>query len=151
MEKLIGAIRAIRNRRAEMNVPMSQRSVIHIVATDKDAYNSEVSVFFQKLAFASKVEFDESFADDTAVQIVTDGAVIYIPLAELIDLDKELKRLEEEKKKLISEIERIDKKLSNAGFIAKAPETVVAGERSKRTKYSESLEKVIAAIEKIQK
>jgi len=149
MEKIIGAIRAIRNRRAEMNVPMSQKSVIHVVASDTDTYNNKISIFFQKLAFASSVEFDSSFTDDSAVQIVVDGAVIYIPLAELIDFEKELKRLQDEQKKLIGEIERIDKKLSNPGFIAKAPEAVIAGERAKLEKYKDSLDKVISAIEKI--
>ena len=132
-----------------MNVPMSQKSVIHVVASDTDTYNENISIFFQKLAFASKVEFDCAFSDDSAVQIVVDGAVIYIPLAELIDFEKELKRLQDEQKKLIGEIERIDKKLSNPGFIAKAPEAVIAGERAKLGKYKDSLDKVVSAIEKI--
>jgi valyl-tRNA synthetase len=149
MEKIIGAIRAIRNRRAEMNVPMSQKSVIHIVASDAETYNEKISVFFQKLAFASSVKFDDSFSDDSAVQIVVDGAVIYIPLAELIDFEKELKRLEDEHKKLLSEIDRIEKKLSNPGFVAKAPESVISGEKSKLLKYQESLDKVISAINKV--
>ena len=75
--------------------------------------------------------------------------MIYIPLAELIDFEKELKRLQDEQKKLIGEIERIDKKLSNPGFIAKAPEAVIAGERAKLEKYKDSLDKVVSAIEKI--
>ena len=97
------------------------------------------------------MEYPEAFHDESCVQIISDKAVIYIPLAEIIDFEKEIARLEAEKKKLISEIERIDKKLSNKGFVAKAPAAVIEGERTKKIGYADKLASVEASLAKYRK
>ncbi len=151
MELLITAIRQIRNRRAEMNVPPSKKAKVIVVSSDRDTFNPAVSAFFEKLAGASSVEYYEQFHDDACVQIISDKAIIYIPLAEIIDFEKEIARLEAEKKKLLSEIERVDKKLANQGFVAKAPAAVIEGEKAKRASYADKLASVEASLEKYKK
>ena len=148
MERLIAAIRAIRNRRAEMNVAPSKKAKLFIVTKDSATFNEAVTPFFQKLASASEVEYLESYHDERSVQIVADRAVIYIPLAEMIDFSAEIARLEKERAKMISEIERIDKKLGNAGFVAKAPAQVIEGERKKREGYESKLRTIEESIAK---
>ena len=150
MEALIGAIRAIRNRRAEMNVPPSKKAALFIVTEQTDVYAPKTAKFFQKLASAANVTVCDSYSDDTAVQIVTDSATFFIPLAEIIDMDKEIARLNAEIKKLHGEIERIEKKLNNPGFVAKAPEAVINGEKEKMKKYADTLAKTEDALKKIQ-
>ncbi len=148
MAALIAAIRAIRNLRSEMNVPPSKKAALTIVTERTDIYNDKTAPFFVKLASASSVTVASEYHDDKSVQTVSENAVIYIPLAEMIDFEKELARLEGEKKNTIFEIERLEKKLSNEGFVAKAPAAVVEGEKAKLTKYRDTLEKIEAAIEK---
>ncbi len=151
MEMIMSAIGAVRNRRAEMNVQPSKKAKL-IVVTDKEDVYSQGTVFFEKLAGASEVEIakDRKSAPQNAVNIVVDGAELFLPLAELIDFEKELERLNKEKKDLEAEIKRVEGKLSNQGFIAKAPEKVIAEEKAKGEKYRQMLEKVIASIENIQ-
>ena len=151
MELLITAIRQIRNRRAEMNVPPSKKAKVIIVSDDKATFSPAVSAFFEKLAGASSVEYPETFHDESCVQIISDKALIYIPLAEIVDFEKEIARLEAEKKKLLSEIERIDKKLGNEGFVAKAPAAVIDAEKAKRVGYADKLASVEASLAKYQK
>ena len=83
---------------------------------------------------------------DDAVTAVVPGAEIYIPLEDLVDIAKELERLEKEKENLEKELERVNSKLSNEGFVSKAPAKVVEEERAKKLKYSEMYEKVLARI-----
>ena len=154
MTKVIDAIKAIRARRSEMNVAPSKKAKIYIATKHTDAFNAQTEVFFMRLASASEVivapEFDaQTVSADNAVQIITDSATIYLPLSDIIDFEKERARLANEKKRLVGEIERIEKKLSNAGFTAKAPAAVVEGERQKMAKYREMLDGVEAAIAKL--
>ena len=86
---------------------------------------------------------------ENAVQIITDSATVYLPLADLVDTEKERARLEGEAKKLAEEIDRVKKKLSNESFVAKAPAAVVDAERAKLAKYTENLEGVTAALAKL--
>ena len=147
MTLIMGAVTAIRNRRAEMNVPPSKRAKV-IIVTDKAAVFKAGEGFFEKLASASEtiIRTDKSGIDDNAVNIVVHGAEIFLPLDELVDKEKELARLNAEKKKLEGEIKRVEGKLSNPGFVNKAPEKVVNEERAKGEKYREMLEKVLASI-----
>ena len=149
MEYVIEGIKGIRNLRAEMNVPPSRKAKIicYIGEEAKDAFNAGAS-YMEKLASASEVEFieDKKEVPENAVSLIVKGGEIFIPLLDLVDKEKELDRLSKEEKKLQGEIERIDKKLSNAGFVAKAPEAVVAGEKAKREKYVQMLEAVEARI-----
>ncbi len=153
MNRVITAIKAIRARRNEMNVVPSRKAKVYIETKYSQSFNESTAVFFKRLASASEVEIAQSFegvlSADTAVQIITDSATIFLPLSDIIDTEKELARLALEEKKLISEIERIEKKLSNEGFVAKAPAAVVEGEKAKLAKYRENLDGVLAAIAKL--
>ncbi len=149
MDRLIAAIRAIRNRRSEMNVPPSKKAALYIVSPHADTYNAKTESFFVKLASASTISYVDSYEDENAVQIITDSAKIYIPLGELVDFEKEKERLEKEKAKALSEIERIEKKLSNEGFVAKAPAAVVDGEKAKLASFKEILLGIEKALEKL--
>ncbi len=151
MERIITVIRAIRNRRAEMNVPPSRKAKLYLVSAYPETFNDRVSVFFARLASASEVAYVDSYTDDSAVQLVTDCATAYIPLADMIDTEKELTRLTKEKENILGEIERLNKKLSNEGFVAKAPAAVVEGERNKLAKYQETLAGVENAIAQLPK
>ncbi|MBP3370232.1 MAG: valine--tRNA ligase [Clostridia bacterium] len=153
INKTITAIKAIRARRNEMNVPPSRKAKVYIATKYTDAFNESTAVFFSRLASASEVEigesFDDAFSADDAVRIVTDSATIFLPLSDIVDTEKERARLEGEQKKLVGEIERIEKKLSNEGFVAKAPAAVVEGEKAKLAKYRENLDGVLAALAKL--
>ena len=153
MTKVIAAIKAIRARRNEMNVVPSRKAKVYIATKYTDAFNDSTKIFFERLASASEVEIADSFegkiSADDAVQIITDSATIFLPLSDIIDTEKEKARLEGEEKKLIGEIERLENKLSNEGFVAKAPAAVVEGEKAKLEKYRENLEGVIAALNKL--
>ena len=149
MEKIIGAIRAVRNIRSQMNVPPSKKAKLYIVSDCKDAFNHTTSVFFTKLASASEVEYVDSYSDTGSVSIVSDGAKLYIPMAEILDMEKERERLEKEKATALSELDRVQKKLSNASFTDKAPEAVVNAERAKLEKYTEMLKNIEEMIAKL--
>ncbi|MBR2292722.1 MAG: valine--tRNA ligase [Clostridia bacterium] len=153
MSRVITAIKAIRARRNEMNVPPSRKAKVYIGTKYTDAFNESTAVFFTRLASASEVEIAAGFEDvlsaDDAVQIVTESATILLPLSDIVDTEKEIARLEAEQKKLTGEIERLEKKLSNEGFVAKAPAAVVDGERAKLAKYKENLVGVVAALAKM--
>lgn len=152
MQLVMDAIGAVRNRRAEMNVPPSKKARI-LVVSDRAALYKDSEAFFMKLAGASEVDIAAGREDvpEGAVNIVVGGAELFLPMAELVDKQKELERLEKEKKDLEAEIDRVEKKLANQGFVAKAPQKVVDEERAKGDKYREMLEKVIASIEATKK
>lgn len=142
MDRVIDAIRAVRNTRTSMNVPPSRKAKLYIVSDYADSFNEKTSKFFEKLASASEVEVVKTFEDEGAVSIVSDGAKIFIPMAEMVDMQKERERLEKEKKTALDEIDRVNKKLSNASFVDKAPAAVVEGEKAKLEKYTEMLKNV---------
>ena len=148
MNIVMNAIKAIRNVRTQMNVVPSKKAKVIIVTEDKSLFEG-TEQFFEKLASASEtvIQADKSGIDDNAVSAVSEGAELFIPLDELIDRDKELARLSDEKKRLEAEIKRVESKLGNAGFVAKAPEKIVSEEREKGEKYKEMLAKVIESIE----
>ena len=148
MAAVIEAIRAIRNRRAEMNVAPSKKASVFIVTENKDAFNELTSVFFKKLASASDVTVTDSYSDEGSVSIITPSARIYIPLGELVDMEAERKRLEKEAEKMREEIGRVEKKLSNEGFVSKAPAAVIEGERKKLAAYKEKLAGIEETVKK---
>ena len=128
MELAMDGIRNIRNARAEMDVPPSKKAKVIIVpAEGKKSAVEATKEYFVTLASASTVEIvetEENIPED-AVSVVINGAKIFIPLDELVDFEKEKERLTKEKAKLESEIKRVNGKLSNQGFLAKAPESLV--------------------------
>ena len=147
---VMNAIRAIRNLRTQMNVAPSKKAKT-VIVTDNEALFEGTQSYFEKLASASEtvITADKSGLDDGFVNAVTEGAEIYIPLGELVDKEKELERLTKEKEKLESEIKRVESKLSNAGFVAKAPQKLVDEEKEKGEKYKDMLQKVTESIEKL--
>lgn len=151
MDRIIELIKAVRNRRAEMNVPPSKKTTLYIVSAYGNTFNSGVSHFFTRLASASEVIYTGEFTGDNAVSIVTGSATAYIPLAEMIDTEKELARLTKELENTEKEIDRLTKKLSNGGFTSKAPAAVVEGEKAKLEKYRETLDGIKTAIANLPK
>ncbi len=149
------AIRGIRNVRAEMNVS-PKRLVKVIVVTENDKVAdifAEGEVFFKTLASANEmvIQKDKAGIDDDFVSVLVPDANLYMPFSDLVDIDKEIERLTGEQAKLEKEIERIDKKLGNPGFVNKAPEHVVAGEKEKQDTYKGLLEQVVERLSRLQK
>lgn len=138
-------IKVIRNIRAEADTPPS-RSLSLIIVSDKKAKEIEASSgYIKSLANVSKIEIiqDKSNAPRDVMSGIVDGAEILIPMEDLIDFEAEILRLQAEKKRLIKEVDRVNKKLSNKNFVDKAPQKIVDEERAKGEKYEEMLEKVI--------
>lgn len=140
------AVRSIRNARANMNVPPSKKAKVFVVSDNEKIREifEEGKVFFATLGYASEVIIQnnkEGISDD-AVSAVIPEATIFMPFAELIDLEQEIKRLEEEKVKLEKELDRVNKKLSNQGFISKAPDKVINEEKEKLEKYTTMMNQV---------
>ena len=144
-QKIMDAIKAIRNTRAEMNVPPSKKASLFIETTYRDIFLS-ASAFFEKLASASSVEVADQYDLPGAVRVITDSARVFIPMDELIDKEKELARLNKEKASCEKDISIISGKLNNPGFVAKAPEKIVAQEREKLQKAEEKLAKILESI-----
>ncbi len=140
-ERMMDAIRAIRSRRAEMNVPPSKKAKVFIETPYTEEFAAAES-FFQRLASASALAVGESLAVEDAVTIVIDGAKIFIPMDELVDREKERARLAKEKAAAEDEIRRTQGKLANEAFVAKAPAAVVDAEREKLRRAEEKLAKL---------
>ena len=149
MEFIIEAIRAIRNMRAEMNVPPSRKAKVFFTANEKCDNIKEGEPLFKRLASASDIEvsLEKPAESDKMVSTVIEGAEIYIPLGELIDISKEIERLEKELATLQEELDRVNGKLNNEKFISKAPEKVVEEEKAKKDKYQDMYDKTLARIE----
>ncbi len=146
MELLMDAIRGIRNRRAEMNVPPSKKAQLIVVSDNEDVRESFKAgiAFLAKLAYASDITISDTAPEDVSgmVSVVTNAANLYIPMSELIDREKELERLTREREKALKDYTMLSKKLSNQEFVAKAPEKVVAMEREKLEKATSLLKKI---------
>jgi len=150
IELIKNAIKGIRNLRTEMNVPPSKRATLVIVTDDNSTF-TKGEAFFKKLAGASEVIVtnDRSNIPENAVSLVVERAEIFMPQGDLVDKEKEIARLTAEKKRLEDEIRRVDNKLSNEGFVAKAPANVLAQEKEKGEKYRDMLEKVRIGLENL--
>ncbi len=147
-EKVIEAIRAIRNRRSEMNVQPSKKTTVIIETATPDLFIG-TDVFFQKLAGASEVIIVSSNTRDDTIAIPTDAATFHIPLKEMIDMDKERERLTKEKDQVLGEIARVSAKLENESFVSRAPEKVVNAEKDKLKKYQDMLTNIEQALSKL--
>ncbi len=140
-EKIITAIKGIRNRRAEMNVPPSKKAELYIETAEAEVFTKGI-MFFERLASASEVKIMAQVNMPDAVTVVTDCARLFIPLSEIIDKDKELARLNKEKASVLKDIEIISKKLGNEGFLAKAPAQLIESEKAKLERANEKLAKI---------
>lgn len=155
MTLIMNAIKNIRNIRAEMNVPPSRKAKLIFVVSDNDKRQvlAQAESFFMRLASASEVmvQSDRKGISKDALSSVIAGAEIYIPLEELIDIEKEIERLQKEKQNLEKELDRVNSKLGNEGFVSKAPAKVIEEEKGKRIKYQEMYDKVIERLAGLKK
>ncbi|MCI8399228.1 MAG: class I tRNA ligase family protein, partial [Oscillibacter sp.] len=143
MEAVMDTIKAIRARRAEMNVPPSKKAEVLLVTTTPAPYQ-QGQHFIQRLAYASKVDFASTAPTDASgqVTIVTHNATAYLPLSELVDLSAERERITKEKEKAENGLRIVEQKLSNEKFTSRAPEAVVNAEKEKAAKYRELIAKL---------
>ena len=137
MESIMQAIRAVRNRRAEMNVPPARRTTLYIVTEKQDLFSAGIP-FITRLAYAERVVVlaEEPEGHGSMVSCVTHDAKLFLPMEELVDVDKELARIAKEKEKVQKGLAGVQAKLGNPGFAAKAPEQVVRAEQEKAEKYA---------------
>ena len=149
------AVRNIRNLRSEMNVPPSRKAKVFVVTEDEKVANTfeNGKVFFAVLGYASEVAIqkDTTGIESDAVSVVIPNATVYIPFAELVDIEKEIERLNKEKAKIESEVDRVNRKLSNEGFVAKAPAHLLEEEKAKKEKYETMLQGVVERLAALNK
>ena len=144
-EKIIAGIKSIRNCRGEMNVPPSVKAKLYIETAQPEVFSQGV-MFFERLASASEVIITDKCEEKDCAAAVTDSARFFIPLADIIDVDKELARLDKDRKNAQKDIDFLSKKLSNQGFLAKAPEQLIEAEKAKLAKAEEKMSKIMESI-----
>ncbi|MBR1422432.1 MAG: valine--tRNA ligase [Ruminococcus sp.] len=140
-EKIIAAIKGIRNCRGEMNVPPSVKAKLYVETQEPLVFEQGI-MFFERLASASEVIITNHFDGKDCQTVVTDSARFFIPLSEIVDTDKERARLEKDKAKVQKDIDFLSGKLNNQGFISKAPEKLIEAEREKLRKAEEKMAKI---------
>lgn len=140
-EKIIAGIKGIRNCRGEMNVPPSKKAKLFIETQQADIF-AKGEMFFERLAYASEVNICEKVDEKDCVTVVTDSARFFIPLSDIIDVEKETARLNKDKEKVQKDIDFLSKKLNNQGFIAKAPAQLIEAEKAKLAKAEEKMAKI---------
>ena len=155
VDTIKAAVRAIRNLRTGMNVPPSRKAKVYVVSAKEDVryiFESSKS-FFATLGYASEVHVqeDKTGIDENAVSTLIHDAAVYIPLEELVDIDKEIERLEKEAAKLAGEIKRASGMLANPKFVGKAPAAKVEEEKAKLAKYTEMSEQVAERLAQLKK
>ena len=154
VELIKTAVTAMRAIRTEMNVPPSRRATVYVVSESAGLLEIFASskVFFASLGSASEVflQKDKAGIDPEAVSVVIPNATIYIPFADLVDLDKEIERLTKEKKRLEGELKRVQGMLSNENFVKKAPEAKLAEEKAKQEKYAAMMAQVEERLSHLQ-
>ena len=155
IETIKEAVRNIRNLRADMNVAPSRKALVYVVSASEDVkniFNNSLG-FFGTLAYASevKVQADKAGIPEDAVSTVIPDAVIYIPFAELVDIDKEIERLKKEEGRLQGEIKRCNGMLNNERFTSKAPKAKIDEEKAKLVKYTQMLEQVTERLATLSK
>ena len=155
VDTIKAAVRAIRNLRTGMNVPPSRKAKVYVVSAKEDVrhiFESSKS-FFATLGYASEVHVqeDKTGIDENAVSTNIHDAAVYIPLEELVDIDKEIERLEKEAAKLAGEIKRASGMLANPKFVDKAPAAKVEEEKAKLAKYTEMSEQVAERLAQLKK
>ncbi len=146
VETIKEAVRGIRNTRTGMNVPPSRKAKVYVVTQDDAVADIFIkgNVFFTTLAYASDVtiQSDKSGIDDDAVAVLIPKASLYIPFAELVDIEKEIERLKSEEKRLEGELKRVNGMLGNEKFVSKAPAAKIQEEKDKLEKYTLMMQQV---------
>ncbi|AEI44978.1 valine--tRNA ligase [Paenibacillus mucilaginosus] len=149
MELLMDMIRTVRNIRAEVNVPMSKKVELLVkpAGAETESILKRNEEYIRRFCNTSTLEIGTALATpDKAMTGIVTGAELFLPLAGLIDIGQEIARLEKELSTLHGEVERIEKKLSNQGFVAKAPAKVIEEEKAKLADYADKRDKVTARI-----
>ena len=149
-EKIMAGIKGIRNCRGEMNVPPSVKAKLLIETAQPEVFELG-KMFFERLASASEVIITDKCEEKDCATAVTDSARFFIPLSEIIDTDKELARLNKDKKNVQKDIDFLSKKLSNQGFLAKAPAQLIETEKAKLAKAEEKMAKINESINALSK
>ena len=156
MEQIIEAITALRARRAEMNVPMSKKVNLTIAASQPEVFEAG-KAFFLRLAGAEDVKVcgmeaaEAASGDDGLVEVTTHAARLFMPLAELVDFEKELARIAKEKENCLKQIALFESKLSNEAFVSRAPEKVVNDQKEKLAKNQALLAQLIESEKRLKK
>ena len=156
MEQIIEAITALRARRAEMNVPMSRKVNLTIAASQPEVFEAG-KAFFLRLAGAEDVKVcgmeaaEAASGDDGLVEVTTHAARLFMPLAELVDFEKELARIAKEKENCLKQIAMFESKLSNEAFVSRAPEKVVNDQKEKLAKNQALLAQLIESEKRLKK
>ena len=148
-EKIMAVIRAIRNRRAEMNVPPSKKAKVFIVSNANATFESG-SAYICRLGFASSVETADSFDAEGSVRVITDDATVYMPMKELVDVTAEIERLKKDLKKAEEDKLFFEKKLSNEGFLAKAPAALVEKQKEGLQKALDKIALILDSIKDLE-
>ncbi len=149
MERLMEAIRAVRNRRAEMNVPPSRRALVYVETGYRDTFEKGAP-FLCRLASASEVRVGDAFDLPGAVSIVTPDATIKIPMDELVDKEAERARLQKERENVQKQLDGVLSRLENKAFTDKAPESVVAGARENAARLKDKIALLDQSLEALQ-
>lgn len=149
-ERIIAAIKAVRNIRSEMNVVPSVKAKLFIETTEAETFNAG-TMFFERLASASSVEISDKFDVADCVTVVTDCAKIFIPLSDIVDVEKELARLEKERSAAQKDIDFLSGKLNNQGFVSKAPAQLIGAEKAKLAKAQDKMSKIVESIAALKK
>lgn len=147
-EKIMEVIKAVRNRRAEMNVPPSKKAKVCIASQNGETFVQGTS-YICRLAYASEVLIGDSFEAEGSVRVVTDAATVYMPMKELVDVSAEIERLNKDMEKALADKEFFEKKLNNAGFVAKAPAAVVEQQRAGLAKALDKIKIIEESIEEL--
>ncbi len=155
VETIKEAVRGIRNVRTQMNVPPSRKAKVYVVSEDaavREIFENS-RIFFATLGYASEVavQADKAGIDEDAVSAVLPRAVVYIPFADLVDIRKEIERLQKEEQRLTKELARVNGMLGNERFVSKAPAAKIEEERGKLRKYTEMMEQVKERLAHLQK
>ena len=155
IETIKEAVRGIRNTRTSMNVAPSRKAKVYVVSSDEALRNifENGKVFFASLGYASEVivQDNKDGIDSDAVSVVIPNGTIYMPFAELVDIAKEIERLENEEKRLTGELARVNGMLSNERFVSKAPAAKIQEEKDKLEKYTQMMEQVKERLSHLRK
>ena len=153
VERCKELVKSVRNRRSEMDVPPSRKATVYLVSENadvRDVFEGEKEMYAGLMGAGEvKVQADQTGISEDAVSIVIPDAVVYIPLEDLVDLEKEKERLLKEQEKLEKELARSKGMLSNERFLSKAPEAKVNEEKEKLQKYEQMMEQVKKQLESL--
>lgn len=155
VETIKEAVRAIRNVRSSMNVPPSKKAKVFVVSESEELCRifDHSRVFFATLSSASevKIQRDRTGIGEDAVSAVIPNAAIYMPFAELVDIEKETERLKKEEERLTKELARVNGMLNNEKFVSKAPQAKIDEEKAKLLKYTQMMEQVKERLKQLGK